>query len=200
MAFFLMASSVYLIVNTFLAKLLRQERLLTTCKIQFDSDVKAMAIKLNGRSWFPQVTWFYTLYPLLAIICCWYITSLSIKVNFYKYGLYYTWVQMLLQIGPLLRLGSKCYYGWDFYYAWVQMLLHMGPLLHLGPTITLVPSSPRNDPQPWNDPQIDPKWYRPRNGLHFSSRWPRNDPQLILGMELVFRRGIITNLLQRLRS
>ena len=42
--------------------------------------------------------------------------------------------------GPLLRLGSKCYYGWDFYYAWVQMLLQMGPLLHLGPIITLVPS------------------------------------------------------------
>ena len=29
---------------------------------------------------------------------------------------------------------------------------------------------------------------------------PRNDPQLILGMDLVFRHGIITNLLQRLRS
>ena len=51
---------------------------------------------------------------------------------------------MLLQIGPLLRLGSKCFYGWDFYYAWVQMLLQMGPLLHLGPIspiITLVPST-----------------------------------------------------------
>ena len=40
----------------------------------------------------------------------------------------------------------------------------------------------------------------PRNDLHFSSRRPRNDPQLILGMELVFRHGIITNLLQHLRS
>ena len=50
---------------------------------------------------------------------------------------------MLLQIGPLLRLSSKCYYGWDFYYAWVQMLLQMGPLLHLGPVITLVPSTHR---------------------------------------------------------
>ena len=39
------------------------------------------------------------------------------KGNFYKYVLYYTWVQMLLQIGPLLRLGSKRYYGWDFCYA-----------------------------------------------------------------------------------
>ena len=36
------------------------------------------------------------------------------KGNFYKYGLYYTWVQMLLQIGPSL---------------------------HLGPIITLVPST-----------------------------------------------------------
>ena len=24
---------------------------------------------------------------------------------------------MLLQVGPLLHLGSKCYYGWDFYFA-----------------------------------------------------------------------------------
>ena len=59
------------------------------------------------------------------------------KGNFYKYGLYYTWVQMLLQIGPLLRLGSKRCYGKDNYYAWVQMLLQMGHLLHLGPVITL---------------------------------------------------------------
>ena len=34
----------------------------------------------------------------------------------------YTWVQMLLQIGPSLRLGSKCYYRWDLYYTWVQLL------------------------------------------------------------------------------
>ena len=60
--------------------------------------------------------------------------------NFYKYGLYYSWVQMLLQIGPLLRLGLKYYFGWHFHYAWVQMLLQMGTLLHLGPVITLVPS------------------------------------------------------------
>ena len=63
------------------------------------------------------------------------------KGNFYQYGLYYTWVQMLLQIRPLLRLGSKCYYGSDFYYAWVQMLLQMAPLLHLRPVSTLVPST-----------------------------------------------------------
>ena len=48
---------------------------------------------------------------------------------------------MLLQIRPLLRLGSKCYYGWHFYYAWVQMLLQKGPLLHLGPVITPVSST-----------------------------------------------------------
>ena len=52
---------------------------------------------------------------------------------------------MLLQIPPLLRLGSKCYYGWDFYYAWVQMLLQIGPLLHLGPVITLVPFTRRRN-------------------------------------------------------
>ena len=44
---------------------------------------------------------------------------------------------MLLQIGPSLRLGSKCYYGWDFYYAWVQMLLRMGLLLRLGPNVII---------------------------------------------------------------
>ena len=49
----------------------------------------------------------------------------------------YTWVQMLLQIGPLLRLGSNCYYRWDFYYAWVQCYYGWDPyytwvqLLHL---------------------------------------------------------------------
>ena len=84
------------------------------------------------------------------------------------------------------------------------MLLQMGPLLHLGPIITLVPSSPRNDPDPEMIPNLEmmpkstPKWSR--NDPHFSSCWPRNGPQLILGMELVFRHGIITNLLQRLRS
>jgi len=28
-----------------------------------------------------------------------------------------------------------------YYYAWVQILLQMGPLLHLGPVITLVRST-----------------------------------------------------------
>ena len=33
------------------------------------------------------------------------------------------------------------FYKYGLYYAWVQMLLQMGPLLHLGPVITLVPST-----------------------------------------------------------
>ena len=45
-----------------------------------------------------------------------------------------------------------------------------------------------------------PKLSRPRNDPHFSSRRPRSDPQLIVGMELLFRLGISTNRLQRLRS
>ena len=62
--------------------------------------------------------------------------------------------------------------------------------------------SPRNDPHPEMipNPEMLPKstqkWYRPRTDPHFSSRRPGNDPQLILGMEVVFRHGIITNLLQ----
>ena len=68
----------------------------TKCKIQFDSDVKAMKVKLNGRGWFPLFPWFYSLYLLLAIICCWYITSLSIKVTFTNTA--------------FITLGSKCYY------------------------------------------------------------------------------------------
>ena len=86
----------------------------TTCKIQFDSDVKAMEIKLNGRGWFPQVTWFLHSLPLIGHNLLLVYYHFEYKGNFYKYGLYYTWVQMLLQIGPLL---------------------------HLGPIITLVPST-----------------------------------------------------------
>ena len=37
--------------------------------------------------------------------------------------------------GTFITLGSKCYYRWDLYYAWVQMLLQMGPLLRLGPNV-----------------------------------------------------------------
>ena len=49
--------------------------------------------------------------------------------------------------------------------------------------------SPRNGPDsemipnPEMIPKSTPKWYLPRNDPHFSSRRPRNDPQLILGME-----------------
>lgn len=69
---------------------------------------------------------------LLAIIFCWYITSLSAKVTFKNTA----FITLLI-----LCLGSKGYFEWDFYYAWVQMLLLMGSLLHLGPVIILVPST-----------------------------------------------------------
>ena len=36
-----------------------------------------------------------------------------------------------------ITLGSKCYYRWDLYYASVQMLLQMGPLLRLGPNVII---------------------------------------------------------------
>ena len=90
------------------------------CKIQFDSDVKAMKIKLNGSGWFPHG------HNLLLVYY-----RFEYKGNFYKCGLYYTWVQILLQKGPFLPLVS-----------WVKMLFQMRPLLRLGPVITLVPSTP----------------------------------------------------------
>ena len=49
--------------------------------------------------------------------------------------------------------------------------------------------SPRNDPDPEMIPnpvmipKLTPKWYRPRNDPHFSSRRSRDDPHLILGVE-----------------
>ena len=58
------------------------------------------------------------------------------KRNFYKYCLYYTWVQVLL-----ITLGFKMLLRIRLSYAWVQILLQMGPLLHFGPVITLVPST-----------------------------------------------------------
>ena len=48
---------------------------------------------------------------------------------------------MLLQVGLLLSLGFKILLPIRLSYSWVQMLLQMGPLLHLGPVITLVPST-----------------------------------------------------------
>ena len=44
-------------------------------------------------------------------------------------------------------------------------------------------SWPRNDPQPLNDPQFDPEMTPIPKWSPGSSRRPRNDPQLILGME-----------------
>ena len=79
--------------------------------------------------------------PLLAIICCWYITGgFEYKGNFCEYGLYYTWVQMLLQIGPLLRLGSNVITDGTF--TWVQ-LLHLcllQGLLHVFVSPLLLPA------------------------------------------------------------
>ena len=79
----------------------------------------------------------------MAIICCWYITGLSIKVTFtnaafttlrskcyYRKDLYYAWFQNLITDGTFITL------------AWVKMFLQMRPLLRLGPVITLVPSAP----------------------------------------------------------
>ena len=94
----------------------------------------------------------------------WTFIMLKSKINVITDGTFiYAWVQMLLQMGPLLHLGpnvitdgtfitlelgpnaitdgtfitlgSKCYYRWDLYYTWVQMLLQMGPLLRLGPNV-----------------------------------------------------------------
>ena len=156
MAFFLMAGSVHLIVNTFLAKLLRVKFSLTVTWKPWPA--WAMAVKLNGRGWFPQVTWFYSLYSLLAIICCWYITSLSIKVTFTNTAFITPNVitgrtfitlglKMLLRMRLLLRLGPN-------------VITDGGPLLHLGPIITHVPSSPRNDPDPKMIPNLEmiPEW------------------------------------------
>ena len=111
---------------------------------------------------------FIMLKPKINVITDGTFITLGSKC-YYRWDLYYTWVQMLLQIGPLLHLnwvqmllqmgpllhldpnvitggtfitlGSKCYYRWDLYYAWVQMLLQMGPLLHWGRVINLVPST-----------------------------------------------------------
>ena len=102
------------------------------------------------------------------------------KGNFYQYGLYYTWVQMLLQIRPLLRLGSKCYYGSDFYYAWVQMLLQMAPLLHLRPVSTLVPSTTSLQQTPWGQKILDgwifcPSGQKKRGRWSGEEKWRRPD-------------------------
>ena len=54
--------------------------------------------------------------------------------------------------------------------------------------------SPRNDPQPWNDPQIEPEMIP----ISFRTSTPKWSPiKSRNGME--FRHGIITSLLQRLR-
>ena len=101
------------------------------CKIQFDSDVKAMKIELNGSGWFPHG------HNLLLV--------------------YYRFIKVTFTNAAFITLGAKCYYRKDLYYAWfqnlitdgtfitlawVKMFLQMRPLLRLGPVITLVPSAP----------------------------------------------------------
>ena len=73
----------------------------------------------------------------------------------------------------------------------------LGGVLILAGSKNLV-YSPWNDPDPEMIPNAEmipkstQKWYWPQNDPHFSSRRPRNDPQLILGMELYS----VTDLLQ----
>ena len=59
----------------------------------------------------------FTLLPLIGHNLLLVYYRFEYKGNFYKYGLYYAWVQMLLQKGLLLRLVPKSYYGWAFFYA-----------------------------------------------------------------------------------
>ena len=68
-----------------------------------------------------MVTWFYSFYLLLAIIYCWYITGLSIKVT--------------LQIRPLLHLGPNVITDKTFIMLGFKILLRMEILLRLGPNV-----------------------------------------------------------------
>ena len=83
-----------------------------------------MKIKLNGRGCFLQVTWYYTFYLLLTIICCWYITTyLSITVTF--------------SLWPLLHLAPNVITDRTFIMLGFKML-RMGLLQCLGPNVIAV--------------------------------------------------------------
>ena len=84
------------------------------CKIQFDSDVKAMKIKLNGSGWFPQVTSFYL--PLIS-------HNLLL--------VYYRFIKVTFTNAAFITLGAKCYYRKDLYYAWFQNLITDGTFITL---------------------------------------------------------------------
>ena len=84
------------------------------CKIQFDSDVKAMKIKLNGSGWFPQVTSFYL--PLIG-------HNLLL--------VYYRFIKVTFTNAAFITLGAKCYYRKDLYYAWFQNLITDGTFITL---------------------------------------------------------------------
>ena len=65
-------------------------------------------------------------------------------------------------------------FPWSRFFAWILIRCDL---------------QPRNDPDPEMNPNPEmipkstPKWYRAQNDPHFSSRRPRNDPELTLGME-----------------
>ena len=69
----LFVNGLWCLPNTFLATLL-------CVYVYLDSDVELMTTKLNGGWWFPHATWLSSIYLLFIIICCWQITSLSIKL------------------------------------------------------------------------------------------------------------------------
>ena len=77
----------------------------TRCKIQLDSDVKAIDDKIK---WQGSVSARHVILQFLPLIGhnFWLVYyRFKCKGNLCKYGLYYTWVQTLLQIGHLLHLG-----------------------------------------------------------------------------------------------
>ena len=94
---FLLATALFVnglwrLPNTLLATLL-------CVYVSLDSDVEPMTIKLNGRWWFPHVTWLSSIYLLFIIICCWKITSSSIKVNNYSFKIFLRfWLAKILRI------------------------------------------------------------------------------------------------------
>ena len=86
--------------NPFLAKLLGVKFSLTVTW-------KTWTIKFNGRGWSPHGHVILHFLPLIDHNSLLVYYRFEYKGNFYKYGLYYTWVQMLLQIRPLLRFGPN---------------------------------------------------------------------------------------------
>ena len=100
--------------------------------------------KLNQKPFLDSVVFFplhFFLVPFGHMTCDVSLVSydnhghVSYYLSHNRWDLYYTWAEMLLQIGPFyawvqnvfmyrtfIMLGSKCYYRWDLYYTWVQLL------------------------------------------------------------------------------